>query len=290
MSEMTPEDMAKQHLGTVDQHVKALVKVQKALKVMADASALESPQKVTAACKVLETFDPGAFGLDVDFDELLSVTMADQQRRTGRRRIEFGRKMKETAAQQDVSCQMITTDPMTFSLPPFTVAVNLEKNLATIQYARLAIEELSAVPGKIMDSLQKNLGRLDTGWSGEDFFDALYEAYEFQVLKTGGHSGDRVSLISLLAFVALSFQSPKFRHDPVAGQYRAYGRVRMAYELAELRRKGLLERNGRRLNLGAATGTATRNKKDVLFVEEGEGRGQYYLSIWFSTTSKEKRP
>ena len=290
MSEISAEETAKQHLGMVDQQVKALLKVQKALKILADANALESPQKVTAACKLLETFDPNAFGLDVDFGALLSLTIEDQKQRAGKRRIEFGRNIKEMAAQKNVSCQMITTDPMTFSLPPFTVSINLEKNLATIHYARLAIEELPAKPEKIMAALQKNMQRLDTGWSGEGFFDALYAAYEFEVFKRGGHPGDRITLVNLLAFVALSFQNLKFRQDPVAGHYRAYGRVRMAYDLAGLRRSGLLERNGRRLNLGTATGAATRNKKDVLFVEEGEDRGQYYLSIWFSTTPKENRP
>ena len=184
---------------------------------------------------------------------------------------------------------MMTTDPMEFFLPPFTVSVDLEKNLAFIHYARVAIEELPAKPDKIMAGLRKNLRLLDAGWSGEDFFDALYHAYEIELFENKGHRGDRVTLVNLLAFVALSFQNKQFRSDPVAGHYRAYGRVRMAYDLAGLRRKRLLERKGRRLNLGTATGAATRNKKNVLYIEDGGGQGQYYLSVWFSPTPGEAR-
>lgn len=287
MNDATVNEMSKRLLGTVDQHSKILGKVQKALKNLADAGTLESPRKVEDACKQLEAFDPTAFGLDMDFGDLLSLTIEDQKKRVGRRKIEFGRTIKEIALREGVLCRMITTDPMEFFLPPFTVSVNLEKNLAAIHYARVAIEELPAKPDKIMAGLRKNLKLLDAGWSAEDFFDALYHAYKIELFENKGHQGERVTLINLLSFVALSFQSGKFRSDPIAGHYRAYGRVRMAYDLAGLRRNGLLERNGRRLNLGTATGTATQNKKNVLYIEEGGGQGQYYLSIWFSPASKE---
>ena len=289
MSDTAVGEMAKRLLEVVDQHSKVLGKVQKALKNLGDAKTLESPRKMSEACKRLEAFDPTAFGLDVDFGDLLLLTVEDQKHRIGRRKVEFGRTIKEIAALEGVDCRMMTTDPMEFFLPPFTVSVDLEKNLAFIHYARVAIEELPAKPDKIMAGLRKNLRLLDAGWSGEDFFDALYHAYEIELFENKGHRGDRVTLVNLLAFVALSFQNKQFRSDPVAGHYRAYGRVRMAYDLAGLRRKRLLERKGRRLNLGTATGAATRNKKNVLYIEDGGGQGQYYLSVWFSPTPGEAR-
>ena len=290
MSDITVGEMAERFFEAVDQHAKAMGKLHKALKILVDPGTLESPRKVSDVCKQLEAFDPNAFGLDIEFDDLISAIVADQKKRVVGRKIEFGRTMNEIAAREGVPCRMITTDPMAFFLPPFTVSVNLEKNLAAIHYARLTMEELPAKPHRIIAGLRKNLKRLDAGWSGEDFFDALYHAYEIELFNNKGRLGDRVALINLLAFVALSFQNEKFRSDPVAGYYRAYGRVRMAYDLAGLRRKGLLEKNNRRLNLGTATGTATQNKRNVLYIEEGDGHGQYYQSIWFSPKIKEHLP
>ena len=44
----------------------------------------------------------------------------------------------------------------------------------------------------------------------------------------------------------------------------------------------LLERRGRRISLGTATGGSTRNKRNVLFVPVSVTDGQYYLSIVFT--------
>jgi hypothetical protein len=266
----------------VDKKSKEISKLHKALQKLASADMLESPRKVNEACKLLEQSTPKDFGLDIDFNELLASTAADQLQRANERKIKFGRMLIESAESEGLTCKMIATEPMEFSLPPFTVAANLDQNLAYINYARLTLEELPAKPDRLTAALKKNLKMLETGWSSEQFFDALYDAYRTQLFETKGRQGERVILTDLLARVALSFQSDQFRSDPVAGNYRAYGRVRMAYDLSRLRRNGLLLRNGRRLNLGTATGASTRNKKGVLYIEETSGRGQYYLSIWFS--------
>jgi hypothetical protein len=278
-------ELARRLLAEVDKKSKEISKLYKALQKLASAEMLESPRKVKEACKLLEKSNPKAFGLDIDFAELLEATAADQFQRVNERKVKFGRMLIESAESEGLTCKMIATEPMEFSLPPFTVAVNLDQNLAYINYARLALDELPAKPDQITAALQKNLEILETGWSSEKFFDALYDAYRMQLFEKKDHRDERVVLTDLLARVALSFQSDKFRSDPLAGNYRDYGRVRMAYDLSRLRRNGLLQRNGRRLNLGTATGSSTRNKKGVLYIEESPGRGQYYLSIWFSPVS-----
>ncbi len=275
-------ELARRLLAEVDKKSKEISKLHKALQILASAEMLESPRKVKEACKLLEQSHPKTFGLEIDFTELLESTAADQFQRLNERKVKFGRMLIESAESDGLTCKMIASEPMEFSLPPFTVAVNLDQNLAHINYARLALAELPAKPEQITTALQKNLKMLETGWSSVQFFDALYDAYRIQLFEKKDHRDERVVLTDLLARVALSFQSDKFRSDPVAGNYRAYGRVRMAYDLSRLRRNGLLQRNGRRLNLGTATGSSTRNKKGVLYIEESPGRGQYYLSIWFS--------
>jgi len=266
----------------VDRKSKEMAKLHKALKSLASSNTLESPRKVREACRLLEQSDPKAFGLDMDFAELIETAAADQQSRLKVRKIEFGRMLKESAESLDLTCTMITADPMEFSIPPFTVAVDLDQNLAHINYARLPLEELQARPDQITAGLQKNLKVLEGGWPSEEFFDALHKAYQIELFENKKHQGERIVLTHLLARVAISFQSDRFRSDPVAGHYRAYGRARLTYDLSKLRRNGLVQRNGWRLNLGTATGSSTRDKKGVLYIEESPGQGQYYLSIWFS--------
>jgi len=273
--------LAQSLLAEIDKKDKKIKRMQKALKTLTGTDNLESPRKVKEACRLLEQADPGALGLDLDFTELLEWTAADQRKRVHERKLAFGRELKESVENRGVSCEMITTDPMAFSLPPFTVSVDFDRNLATLHYARLALEILPAKPDRVLSALQKHLKRLEAGWPSEQFFDALYNAYRTRLFEINGNPGDRIPLPDLLAHVAFSFQNDKYRADPVAENYRAYGRVRMAYDLSRLRRKGLLQRNGWRLNLGAATGTSTRNKKAVLFIEDSPGQGQYYLSIWY---------
>lgn len=270
----------------VDKKSKEISKLHNALKKLASADTLESPRKVGEACKVLEQSDPKAFGIDIDLAELLESTAADQQQRANRRKVEFGRMLNENAENQGLTCKMITSEPMEFSLPPFTVAVNLDQNIARINYARLALEELPALPDQITAACRKNLKMLEKGWSSEQFFDALYDAYRIQLFEKKSRQGERLVFTDLIPYVALSFQSEKFRSDPVAGNYRPYGRVRMAYDFSRLRRNGLLQRNGWRVNLGAATGSSTRNKKGVLYIEESPGQGQYYLTVWFSPAGR----
>ncbi|RJQ53458.1 MAG: hypothetical protein C4530_18015 [Desulfobacteraceae bacterium] len=276
------DELAQRLFLEVDKKSREISKLHNALKKLASADTLESPRQVGEACKILERSDPKALGLEIDFTELLKSTAADQQQRANRRKIEFGRMLHEKAESQGLACKMITSEPMEFSLPPFTVSVNLDQNMAQINYARLALEELPAKPDQIPAACLKNLKMLEKGWSSEQFFDALCGAYRIQIFEEKSRPGERLVLTDLIPYVALSFQSEKFRSDPVAGNYSPYGRARMAYDLSRLRRSGLLQRNGWRVNLGAATGSSTQNKKGVLYVEENPGQGQYYLTIWFS--------
>jgi hypothetical protein len=275
-------ELAHSLFETVDTKSKEMAGLHKALKSLTSSATLESPKKVQDACRVLEQLDPRVFGLDMEFTGLIEAVRADQQARLKARRIEFGRTLTETAQQAGMSCRMIASDPMEFAIPPFTVVIDLEKNTARIHYARLGLEELPARPERIIPDLQKWVKALEGGWSSEQFFEALHGAYENELFARKERPGERLAIADLLPWVAFAFQSDRFRSDPVAGLYREYGRVRLAYDLSRLRREGVVHRNGWRLNLGTATGSSTQDKKKVLYIEESPGQGQYYLSIWFS--------
>jgi hypothetical protein len=275
-------ELAGRLFEAVDEKSKEMAGLHKALKSLTVSATLESPKKVQDACRVLEQLDPRAFGLDMEFAGLIEAVRADQQARLKARRIEFGRSLMEAAQEAGLACRMIASDPMEFAIPPFTVVIDLEQNAARMLYAKLGLEELPARPDRIIPGLQKWVKALEGGWSSEQFFDALHGAYENELFARKERPGERLAIADLLPRVAFLFQSDRFRADPVAGLYRDYGRVRLAYDLSRLRREGVVHRNGSRLNLGTATGSSTQDKKKVLYIEESPGQGQYYLSVWFS--------
>ncbi len=269
-------------LDPVSEKVKELTRVQKALKGLCSESTLESPDKVDTACRVLEQFDPEAVGLDLDLSQLLEAVAEDQRERAGARKLAFGKELNEAAQRENMTCRLITGDPMEFSLPPFAVSVNLARNLTTLTYARLPVGEMPAKSSNIMAAIRKQLKAFEAGWSSEGFFEALLEAYRTELFRERKPAGERVEIVRLLPGVAFLFQSARFLSEPLSGNYRSYGRFHLAWDLSALRQRGLLEQQGYRLNLGAATGSSTKNKKNVLYIEEGAGRGQYYLSLWFT--------
>ena len=282
MSERNVEDLAGRLLAKAADKNKKLSKVVVALKKLASMETLDSPRKVSEASRELKSIEPGTLDLQLDFTELFDALSADQTRRAAGRKVEFGRVLTEEAQASGIACELVTADPMEFALPPFTLTADLVENRAALRYARLVLEEIPAKPARIINAHRKNQERLKSGWTPAQFFDALLQAYRAHLLRERNRQDERVRLADLLGSVALAFQGNKFRTDPVAGNYRAYGRVRFAYDLARLRQVGLLLRNGLRLNLGTATGSSTRRKQDVIYIEESVSRGQYYLSVWFT--------
>ncbi len=75
-------------------------------------------------------------------------------------------------------------------------------------------------------------------------------------------------------------QNDRFKTDPTRENFKPYGKVRLAFDLARLRRSGQLEHQGARLTLGTATMGSTKDKSRVLYLEDA-GRGQFYLSLAF---------
>lgn len=272
-------------LTEVEERIKGLTVLQKALKTLSSPDVWDTPRVIVGACRVLSEGNPVALGLGWDLSALLEDTRKDQRGRAAERRMAFGRALREQAEERGSLCTLLTSDPMEFSLPPFSLEVDLEENTALLRYARLPLETLQAGPAKILAACDRWRKALSGGWPPEGFFDALHWAYEVELLRTQGRKGDRVALVRCLPHVALESQAEKFRRDPCGAHYRDYGRAHLAWDLARLRTMGLLQKDGQRLNLGTATGASTSDKAGVLYLEEETGRGQYYLTLWFSPVS-----
>jgi len=258
-----------------------LREAEKLLKDLADPKSAKDLLKMRATLTRLRGLRPFQVDLPNEVGELaarLEEWLREQERS---RPLHFGRSLREAAEAVGLGFAVLTTEPPEYRLEPFTVGVDFRKGVAELRYPRLPLADVELDPGAILKVRHKMLEALQTdGFDTEAFFDRLLSAY--RRILAGRPAGERVNLVEVLPEVAFLSQSQRFRRDPLRDHFQPYGRVRLAWDLARLRRCGGLHRNGWRLGLGTATMGTTRNKQDVLYLEDEGGRGQYYLSLWFS--------
>jgi len=276
----------------VSRRVKGMSRLGKALGQLGREKVLAAPAKVArvlAELHKVRDLPDEILGEDLraSLPDLLVAVGADQAERLAQRRVSFGIDLTTAAGEADLQCRLVTADPMEYALPPFTLGVDLASNRASLRYARLEVAEVAAEPDRILAERAKRLEELEAGWDAEVFFETLLLVYRQRCREPKQPMGTRVALVELLPRLALAFQKKPFWRDPTARNFRDYSRARFAYDLGRLRREGKLCHLDLRLNLGPATGEATRRKGDVLYLEEGPDRGQYYLSAWFVSQETE---
>ena len=198
------------------------------------------------------------------------------------RRSRLARGLKEGAAARQVPLLVVTREPLELRLPPLGVAIDIEEARATITFGQ---QELAACPAdaeEILEAREKALSQLDrSGWDPEVFHRDLRQAWLAAVARTGQGEG-WVELAEVLPQLAFALQSPRWRLDPSPRNFTGYGKAQFLYELNRLRSAGGLSCDGWRLVLGPATGASTRDKRRVFWVEDGEGRGAYHLTLRFA--------
>lgn len=253
--------------------------LREAEKLLKDLGSLQDLGKVKSALTRLRAFRMPEADLDLaGLAQVLEGYVREQERG---RPMFFGRALREAAEAAGVGFAPLTAEPPEYRLEPFTLAPSFAKGTAELRYARLPVAEVELEPKAILEARRRMLEALaGRDFSGEAWFDVLLQAYR-RVLG-GKPMGERVALVDLLPEIAFLVQSERFRRDPSRDHYQPYGRVRLAFDLARLRKSGVLRRHGLRVSLGSATLGTTRKKDDVLYLEDEGGRGQYYLSLWFA--------
>lgn len=197
------------------------------------------------------------------------------------RPMQFGRLLKDAADECGVPFAPLTSDPPCYRLDPLTVEISISKGVATLAYARIPLGECSLDAKDILEQRERYLAALEgDNFDPKKHLEQLHLAYRRCLLAEQKNPGDRVDLVDLLPELALLQQSERFRLDPTRENFKPYGKVRLGYDLARLRRAGQLEHQGTRLTLGTATMGTTKHKERVLYLEEA-GRGQFYLSLAF---------
>ena len=204
----------------------------------------------------------------------------------------FRREFKGLAAQKGWRVSVIGQEPLELQLGPFTLRPQWREGLADLYYARLPLRsQLPLVSERILEvaaseSQLLNGGELPEELFQSQFFAALWQSYRLALYNGRQSLGARVPLRQIWPLMALARQGSEFQKAQ-GGEFREYTRLQLAWDIARLRQGGGLARGGWRLYLGTATIGATKNKDQVFWLEDGVGRGQYYLSLWFQRQERD---
>jgi len=253
-------------------------------------------KKVEEALKILEKEDSGVSDLAGaarciaergGTDERWVAVRKEAERRLERARIKAGMRLtsalEAAGAEAGYELHKLSDRPLVLQLGELSVECDLSTNSAQLLFGReVAREGLECEAREVLKARSEVLD-LHASWSANDgeLFGRILAGYRMLLLREGSTQGERVSLVDLLIPLSFLTSEPKaWRADGPRG-LAPHSAHRLAFELSRLRRSGLLEHDGLRLDLGVATGGSTANKRDVLFVPTSGAEGQYYGSIRF---------
>ena len=267
----------------LQERVRGLVRAKKAAEQLCRKRGLKNLDTVEKYTDWLRDADLEA--VEMEERRQKAVESLDKFVRTNRRkrRMRFMRSLHGRAEKADVELEKLSDSPLTVFLEPFTVEANFDTEEVELRYAREAVATVDLDPEEVFEARDSAMGRLsERTVDSETFFERAEMAYRLALTSRQAQEGERVDLVDLLAPLALLAAEADSWRDASFEQVDAYPRHLLAHQLHRLRRDGLLTHQGRRLDLGTATGGSTRNKEDVVFIPSGRGEGQYYLSARFT--------
>lgn len=231
----------------------------------------------------LVAVDACAAALGAPWVEPPMVALADELAqyatdKRGRLRTELLGRLRRLATDQGLGFELVGQEPPTVALAPLTVEIDFEAGSATILFARETVNAVTADADLIVEARARAMATIQgSAVASEVFFDRLAGAYDFARVTAGLADAERVDVVDMLtplAIMAAGVES--WRSDKAPEPFPRY---LLSYQLHRLRRDGLLARNGRRLDLGAATGGSARDKSGVIFLPTSATDGQYYRSV-----------
>jgi hypothetical protein len=176
----------------------------------------------------------------------------------------LGRELVRSLAGTAVVPRLISDRPRPeWRLGALTVVVGAQR--ADLRYARESVGRAKPRAGDIVLAMRRALERLETRSAAPDrLLPALAAAYADVLVAAGAQHGDRVALVEL--------------RDALAG----FTRAQFAWDLARLQREQRLVLDGRRVELGIATGHAAAQRSRVVWLESERGSGAYYETFRFT--------
>lgn len=273
---------------SAERTARALKPLEKALRELSRKETLEDAGAVSKIAQTLRKSPLPEGELKREVDAMLTAVDAHLAEEERKLKFYFGRDLRDAAARASLAFAPLTSDPPEFRIGLCTVAVDMPRRSGTLRYARVDLAKVPLNVDAIVTAAAQQAARLEgRGFNAEQFFDQLLQAYQIRLLRRNEAFGTRIDIVDIIAEVAFARQGRPFHEDPRSENFLAYSRVQLAYDLARLRRAGKLSHRGFRLGLGAATGGSTRQKADVLWLEDERGSGQWYLSLKFSREGEE---
>jgi hypothetical protein len=267
----------------LQESVRDLLRSKKAAEQLCRKGALENLELVQKYADWLREADLTPIEMEERREKAVSSLDQFVHRRRQKRRMRFMQALHNRADKQDLALEKLSDSPLTFHLEPLTVEADFDTGRVQLDYSRETVAETDLEPSAVFEARREFLDDLaDRTDSAEAFFDRLHAAYRLAVQARDESEGDRVDLVDLLAPLALLTTDPDEWRRPNLEDVDGYPRHLLAYQIARLRHEGLLTHDGRRIDLGTATGGSTRDKENVLFIPSGGGEGQYYLSLRFT--------
>lgn len=218
---------------------------------------------------------------------VVAQVRTDLETRRKQLRENLARDLSQGCRERGLDLRVVSKEePVEVRIPPLGVSIDRERGRAEIRFAKLPLAACGADATEILVAREKALRALERDFDAAAFFDACRTAWGAARGAGLGGTGERVEILDFLPYLALQFQRPPFRMEPTEKNYVGYTRARFAYDVHRLRREGRLAQNGWRLNLGVATGTSAGNKKRVIWFEDGDGQGEFKLTVFFTRTEQ----
>jgi hypothetical protein len=178
----------------------------------------------------------------------------------------FGAELRRAAAAAaKIVPRLVAERPEEWRVGPLTVVVDRAARAAQLRYARLTVARTSADPGAVMTAWRRAITALSMrSLPPDDLLPALAAAWA-ELASAPAAAAGRVDLVKL--------------RDEIVRRQRDYTRAQFAWDIARLRRERRLVHDGRRIDLGAATGMAASRRSSVVWIEDESGAGQYYQTF-----------
>lgn len=287
----TPEptlELAELFLKKLKSHGRRIKRAQKVLKkIKGKPPAPAIFSEWLAVSQSLEGYELGAPELDEQRLQLLEKIDSGMQKLRLKTRMAFFAKLEMLAAEQDIALNKISDTPYVCFADPMTLEVDFNKGGARVLYGHEVISEVDLDAHELLDARASALNEIKKqALASDEFFELLHASYRTVLAAEGAGYGDRVDLVDVLMPMSMMRLARKNWRKKGIDALKPFTRHQLAWQLSQLRRDAMLEHDGKRLDLGAATGGSTRDKKNVLYIPVGAGNGQYYGSIRFTTPPK----
>lgn len=235
--------------------------------------------------KGLDGYDLELPALNEGRQRVVDLLEKELPRMRTKARMKFLTTLEMLATQEELKVERISESPLVLYLKPLTLEVDFDGGGARLLFGHEPISELPINARSIMEERKKILAGLKKeALSSEDFFPLLKKAYQSVLAREGAEFGARVDLVDVTIPLSMLLAKPRDLRRRGIDALKPYPRELLVWQLARLRQDGMLQVDGLRLDLGAATGGSTKNKEDVLFIPVGPSSGQYYGSLRFERT------